>query len=222
MQQITIRANAKINLALDVLNRRPDGYHTVRMIMQSLALCDTLTLRKKEEPGITLSAKNAAHYPDITWDEDNLIYKAAQLFLSSYSIEGGVHISIDKQIPSAAGLAGGSSDAAATLQGLNQLFGQNASLEELQSLGVQLGADVPYCLLLGTALAEGIGEILTPLPPAPALYCTLVKPSQNVSTKYVYENLNLSRAKHPDIEAVKKAIEDEHILNLCHHLEVRG
>lgn len=218
MQQLIIRANAKINLALDVLNRRPDGYHTVRMIMQSLALCDTLTLRKKEEPGVTLSAKNAAHYPDITWDEDNLIYKAAQLFLSTYSIEGGIHISIDKQIPSSAGLAGGSSDAAATLKGLNQLFEQNASLEDLQALGVQLGADVPYCLLLGTALAEGIGEILTPLHPAPALYCTLVKPAQSISTKYVYEHLNLSKAKHPDIEAVRSAVETDHILDLCHNL----
>ena len=114
MQQITVHANAKINLALDVLNRRPDGYHTVRMIMQSLSLCDTLTLRKTEEPGITLSAMNPEHYPDVTWDERNLIYKAAKLFMDTCPVEGGVQITIDKQIPSAAGLAGGSSDAAAT------------------------------------------------------------------------------------------------------------
>lgn len=219
MQQITVHANAKINLALDVLNRRPDGYHTVRMVMQSLALCDTLTLQKKESTGITISAKNAAAHPEIAWDEGNLIYKAAKLFLSSYSIESGVHICIDKQIPAAAGLAGGSSDAAAVLRGMNQLFETGASLEELQALGVQLGADVPYCLMLGTALAEGIGEKLTALSPAPALYCTLVKPEQGISTKYVYEHLNLTKAKHPKIDAVLEAIKTEHILNLCQNLE---
>lgn len=219
MQQITVRAHAKINLALDVLNQRPDGYHTVRMIMQSLSLCDTLTLRKKENHSITLSAKNAEHYPDISWEDDNLIYKAAKLFMDTYPIEGGVHISIDKQIPAAAGLAGGSSDAAATLLGMSQLFELNIPLEELQALGVSLGADVPYCLQLGTALAEGIGEILTPLKPAPALYCTLVKPAQSISTKYVYEHLDLTKAKHPDIDAAMDAINKDHILLLCHNLE---
>lgn len=219
MQQITVHANAKINLALDVLNRRPDGYHTVRMVMQSLSLCDTLTIQKKEAPGITIAAKNAAQYPDITWDEGNLIYKAAKLFLSAYDIAQGVHICVDKQIPAAAGLAGGSSDAAAVLHGMNQLFEKNISLEELQTLGVQLGADVPYCLMLGTALAEGIGEKLTALSPAPALYCTLVKPEQGISTKYVYEHLNLAQAKHPKIDTVLEAIEIEHILNLCQNLD---
>ncbi|MBO5352552.1 MAG: 4-(cytidine 5'-diphospho)-2-C-methyl-D-erythritol kinase [Lachnospiraceae bacterium] len=219
MQQITIRANAKINLALDVLNRRPDGYHTVRMIMQSLALCDTLTLRKKETPGITLSAQNAEQFPDVSWTEDNLIYRAAKLWTDTYPIEGGIHISINKQIPSAAGLAGGSSDAAATLKGLNLLFGQNASLEELQALGVTLGADVPYCIQLGTALSEGIGEVLTPLPAAPSLYCVLVKPEQGVSTRYVYEHLNLEQAKHPDIDAALNAIQTDNISMLCEHLD---
>lgn len=219
MQQITIRANAKINLALDVLNRRPDGYHSVRMIMQSLALCDTLTLRKKETPGITLSAQNPEQFPDVSWEEDNLIYKAAKLWLDTYPVEGGVHIAIDKQIPSAAGLAGGSSDAAATLKGLNLLFEQNVSMEELQKLGVKLGADVPYCIQLGTALSEGIGEILTPLPAAPALYCVLVKPSQGISTKYVYEHLNLETATHPDIDAALTAIQNSDISKLCQNLD---
>lgn len=219
MEQLTIHANAKINLALDVLNRRPDGYHTVRMIMQSLSLCDTLTLRKMETPGIILVAQNPNHYPDVTWDEHNLIYKAAKLFMDTYPLEGGVQITIDKQIPSAAGLAGGSADAAATLKGMNQLFEQNLSLEELQKLGVTLGADIPYCLQLGTALSEGIGEILTPLQPAPALYCTLVKPAAAVSTKYVYEHLNLATAKHPDIDAALTAIETGDIANLCDNLE---
>ena len=218
MQQITVHANAKINLALDVLNRRPDGYHTVRMIMQSLSLCDTLTLRKTKEPGITLSAMNPEHYPDVTWDERNLIYKAAKLFMDTCPVEGGVQITIDKQIPSAAGLAGGSSDAAATLKGMNQLFEQNLSMEELQKLGVKLGADVPYCIQLGTALSEGIGEQLTALKPAPALYCTLVKPAAAVSTKYVYENLKLEEARHPDIDAALAAIEEGNISKLCVNL----
>lgn len=218
MQQITVRANAKINLALDVLNRRPDGYHTVRMIMQSLSLCDTLFLRKTEEPGISLSARNPEQFPDVTWDEKNLIYKAAKLFMDTCSIESGVQIVIDKQIPSAAGLAGGSSDAAATLSGLNQLFARNLSLEELQAIGVKLGADVPYCLLLGTALSEGIGEILTPLPAAPSLYCVLVKPDVAVSTKYIYENLKLADAHHPDIDAALDAVSTGNIGKLCANL----
>lgn len=219
MEQLTIRAHAKINLALDVLNRRPDGYHTVRMIMQSLALCDTLTLHKKQEPGITLTVLNPDLYPDVTWGEHNLIYKAARLWLDTYPSEYGIHITIEKQIPSAAGLAGGSSDAAATLKGMNLLFGQNASMEELQKLGVTLGADVPYCIQLGTALSEGIGEILTPLASAPALYCVLVKPETAVSTKYVYEHLNLQNADHPDINAALAAIEIGSIRMLCDNLE---
>ena len=219
MEQLTIYANAKINLALDVLNRRPDGYHTVRMIMQSLSLCDTLVLQKTTEPGIILSAKHPELFPDVTWDEHNLIYKAARLFMDTCSIAEGVHITIDKQIPSAAGLAGGSSDAAATLKGLNQLFEKKLSMEELQALGVKLGADIPYCIQLGTALSEGIGEILTALPDAPALYCVLVKPEAAVSTKYVYQNLNLAQAAHPDIDAALDAINTGNINNLCANLD---
>ena len=219
MEQLTIHANAKINLALDVLNRRPDGYHTVRMIMQSLSLCDTLTLRKLDVPGIILVAQNPHHFPDVTWDEHNLIYQAAKLFIDTCHIEEGVQITIEKQIPSAAGLAGGSSDAAATLRGMNLLFEQKLSTEELKSLGVRLGADVPYCIQLGTALSEGIGEVLTPLKPAPALYCTLVKPSTAVSTKYVYEHLNLAEARHPDIDAALAAIEAGDIAKLCSNLD---
>lgn len=219
MEQLTIHAHAKINLALDVLNRRPDGYHTVRMIMQSLSLCDTLFMRKLPEPGIQLSARNPEHYPDVTWDEHNLIYKAAKLFMDTYSVEGGVQIIVDKQIPSAAGLAGGSSDAAATLKGMNQLFDKKLSGNELKALGVKLGADVPYCIDLGTVLSEGIGEILTPLTPAPALYCTLVKPTASVSTKYVYEHLNLENAVHPDIDAALSAIRTGDITKLCANLK---
>ncbi len=218
MDQLTIYANAKINLALDVLNRRPDGYHTVRMIMQSLSLCDTLTLCRQPKSGITLLARNAEQFPDVTWDSHNLIYKAAKLFMDTFHLEEGVQIIVNKQIPSAAGLAGGSSDAAATLKGLNRLFEVNASMERLQQLGVQLGADIPYCIRLGTALSEGIGEVLTPLPPAPALYCVLIKPSAAVSTKYVYEHLPLATASHPDIDAALSAIETGSISKLCANL----
>ncbi len=218
MEQLTIHAYAKINLALDVLNRRPDGYHTVRMIMQSLSLCDTLFLQKTTEPGISLSSRNPELFPDVTWDKNNLIYKAAKLFMDTYSVEGGVHITIDKQIPSAAGLAGGSSDAAATLKGMNQLFEKHLSIEELQTLGVKLGADVPYCIQLGTALSEGIGEVLTALPAAPAMYCVLVKPEAAVSTKYVYQNLKLDKAHHPDIDAALDAIRTGNISKLCANL----
>ncbi|MBQ8633276.1 MAG: 4-(cytidine 5'-diphospho)-2-C-methyl-D-erythritol kinase [Lachnospiraceae bacterium] len=218
MEQLTIHAHAKINLALDVLNRRPDGYHTVRMIMQSLSLCDTLFLQKTAEPGIVLSARNPELFPDVTWDENNLIYKAAKLFIDTCSIQGGVHITIEKQIPSAAGLAGGSSDAAATLKGMNQLFDQNLSADELKDMGVKLGADVPYCIQLGTALSEGIGEALTALPAAPAMYCVLVKPEAAVSTKYVYQNLKLDKAHHPDIDAALDAISTGNVNKLCANL----
>ena len=218
MQQITIHAHAKINLALDVIRRRPDGYHDVRMVMQSLFLHDTLTIRKTEQPGIILTARNAELHPDITWDEHNLVYKAAKLWSDTYPHEGGLRILIDKQIPSAAGLAGGSSDAAATLKGLNRLFDKNVSVEELKQLGIRLGADVPYCIQLGTPLSEGTGEILTPLPAAPGLYCVLAKPDYDVSTKYIYEHLDLSTATHPDTDAMIRAIENSNIPAICHSL----
>lgn len=219
MQQIIIHANAKINLSLDVINRRADGYHNVRMVMQSLSLHDTLTILRTEETGIRISALNAERFPDITWDESNLVYKAAKLWFETYPSDNGVHIIIDKQIPSAAGLAGGSSDAAAVLKGLNVLFEQGAAMSELQKLGVRLGADVPYCIQLGTVLSEGIGEVLSDLPPAPSLYCVLVKPNQEISTKYIYEHLSLVDAVHPDIGAMLTALETRNLPKLCENLQ---
>ena len=219
MQQIIIHANAKINLSLDVINRRPDGYHNVRMVMQSLSLHDTLTILKTKEPGIRISALNAERFPDITWDENNLVYKAAKLWTETYPADSGIHILVDKQIPSAAGLAGGSSDAAATLKGLNHLFEQDVPMSELQELGVKLGADVPYCIQLGTALSEGIGEVLSELPPAPSLYCVLVKPAQEISTKYIYEHLSLAEAAHPDTDAMLTALQTRNIPALCENLK---
>lgn len=216
MNDIIVPAYAKINLCLDVIDRRPDGYHTVKMLMQSLELHDTLYLSRTSEPGITVIPYAPENDPAIPWDERNLVYQAARLFFQTYSITGGVHIAVDKQIPAAAGLAGGSSDAAATLKGLNILFGTNRSLENLQQLGVKLGADVPYCLLLGTALAEGIGEQLTALPDAPHYYCTLVKPSAGISTKYIYEHLNLSSdTPHPNTNAALAAVAAHDKKTLC-------
>lgn len=196
MDSITVKAYAKINLGLDVLRKRADGYHDVCMIMQSLELHDTITIRRTNSEGINL--RTNLHFLPV--DKGNLIYKAAALFLESVSIKEGLDITLEKNIPVAAGLAGGSSDAAATLKGLNTLFQADLSNEELMRLGVKIGADVPYCIMLGTALSEGIGEILTTLPPLPNCMILLVKPDISVSTKYVYENLDLSSdIMHPDI-----------------------
>lgn len=182
LQNHTVPAYAKINLSLDILGTRPDGYHEVRMLMQSLTLHDTLTLEVHPAPGVSLTCSE----PSLPVDGRNLAYRAAALFLSTYAPSCGAVLHLEKKIPSAAGLAGGSSDAAAVLRGLNEMFGSPASDTALAALGLQLGADVPYCLLLGTALSEGIGERLTPLPAAPDCCCLLVKPAAGASTKQIY------------------------------------
>lgn len=219
MNSLSVPAYAKINLSLDVLRRRPDGYHDVRMVMQSLKLHDLLHIERISSPEIVLQTCHDTS-PDIRWDSSNLIYRAAEAFLRRYSIPDGVRITVEKNIPSAAGLAGGSSDAAATLKGLNTLFDCAAPLSELQQLGVSLGADVPYCLLLGTALSEGIGELLTPLPPAPELSCVLIKPAQAVSTQYVYQHLRLTdQTVHPDTSGILRALKEQDAAALCSRLK---
>ena len=211
MNQITENAYAKINLALDVLRKRPDGYHDVRMVMQTVRLHDKLSLRKTGNEGITLRT-NLAYLPI---NENNLVYKAVQAFREVYRITEGVSVSLEKRIPVAAGLAGGSSDAAAALRAMNELFDIRAGLTELQSIGVRIGADVPYCLLGGTALSEGIGEQLTSLPAVPSCPCLIVKPDFALSTRYVYEHLNLSSAtKHPDLDAMLMAIRTQNITQI--------
>lgn len=203
MKSISVKAYAKINIGLDVLRRRSDGYHDVCMIMQSLCLHDNLTIKITENEGISLKS-NLAYLPN---DRRNLVYKAAALFMEANSIKCGLEINLDKKIPVAAGLAGGSSDAAASLKGLNQLFQTGMSDADLMRLGVKIGADVPYCILLGTALSEGIGERLTPLHPLPDCHILLVKPDISVSTRQVYESLRLDAFTiHPDIEGMKKAL----------------
>lgn len=216
MNSITVKAYAKINLGLDVLRKREDGYHDVSMIMQSLELHDTITINKSLSEGISIQT-NLSYLPN---NQNNLVYKAAALFMDTISVKEGLSIKLTKNIPVAAGLAGGSSDAAATLKGLNELYGTGMTAEELSRLGVKIGADVPYCIMLGTALSEGIGEVLTPLAPIPECLILLVKPNISVSTKYVYENLRLVEGiKHPDIAHMKSALVDGDLATLSKHMD---
>ena len=205
MDSYLIKAYAKINLGLDVVRRLENGYHEVRMIMQTVGIHDELML-KRTEKGITVTTDSG----ELPTDENNLIYKAAKLMLETYHITSGLHIHLKKNIPVAAGMAGGSTDAAATFKGINRLFDLDCTLEELMKLGVQIGADVPYCVMGGTALAEGIGEKLTSLNPAPDCYLLVAKPDIQVSTKYVYEHLDAEGIKkHPDIDGMEEAIWEE-------------
>lgn len=198
------KAYAKINLGLDVVGRLPNGYHEVKMVMQTVGIYDELTFEKIPE-GIRVTTDSG----ELPTGEDNLIYKAAKLMCERYGISEGVHIHLQKNIPIAAGMAGGSTDAAATLKGMNDLFDVGATMQELQELGVKIGADVPYCVMGGTALAEGIGEKLTSLTPAPDCTLLIAKPDINVSTKYVYEHLDAEGVeKHPDIDGMVEAIEN--------------
>ena len=210
-----LQAFAKINLGLDVLGKREDGYHEVRMIMQTIRMYDQLDMRKSVEPGIHLTT-NKKYIPV---DENNLVWRAAKLMMDTCGIMEGVSIHLHKVIPVAAGMAGGSSDAAATLVGMNRLFHCGLSKEKLMELGVQIGADVPYCVLRGTALAEGIGEKLTVLPPMPDCWILIGKPAISVSTKYVYTTLDLNtNTVHPDIDGMKKALEDGNLYGITERM----
>lgn len=204
MEKVFQKAYAKINIGLDVLRRRADGYHEVRMIMQTVDLFDELVIEKRTQAGIELQTDNS----ELPLDGNNLIYKAAKLLLGEKKISEGVKITLTKRIPIAAGMAGGSADAAAALRGLNELFEMGYSVQELQELGVKLGADIPYCIVGGTMLSEGIGEILTPLPAPPECFLVIAKPDINVSTGFVYGNLHADRLVwHPDIDGMIGAIE---------------
>ncbi len=211
MKRIVEEAYAKVNLGLDVLSRRPDGYHEVRMIMQTIDLHDTVTLETRAEGGITIES-GSSQLPN---DSSNLAYRAAAMLMNEFDIHEGLHINIDKRIPIAAGMAGGSTDAAAVLRGVNDLFGLGLSIEELQHRGASLGADVPFCILGGCNLSEGIGEILTPLKGMPDYPMLIAKPPISVSTKWVYESLDLSEVIHPDIDAQLSALESGDIDALC-------
>ncbi len=199
MDKIKLKALGKINLGLDVLGRRPNGYHDVRMVMQTVYLYDQILLEKTDKEGIALET-NLFYLPV---NENNLAYRATKMLIDEFAIKEGVHISLEKHIPVAAGMAGGSSNAAAVLYGMNRLFQLGLTDQELMDRGVQLGADVPYCIMRGTVLAEGIGEKLTPLPAMPKCHVLLAKPPISVSTQKVYEKLDAQKVtKHPDIDGI--------------------
>lgn len=204
---LSMEAYAKVNLGLDVVRRLENGYHEVKMIMQTVDIADTLYFTK-QDGGIAVTVEGEFIKDGIVpADENNLIYKAAKQMFEKYNLQGGVAIHLVKRIPVAAGMAGGSTDAAATYRGINALFDIGAEGKELEELAVKVGADVPYCISGGTALSEGIGEVLTTLPDAPDCVLLVAKPDISVSTKYVYENLNLPGVtNHPDIDGMVDAI----------------
>lgn len=203
MDKLTRRAYGKINLGLDVLRKRPDGYHDVKMIMQMVTIYDELTFEKTEENKILIVTDKE----ELPIDENNLIYIAAKKILDYIGSSQGLKITLKKNIPIAAGMAGGSTDAAATLVGINELLEAGLTKEELLKIAVTIGADVPYCIEGGTALSEGIGEVLTPLTPPPVCYLLIGKPDIFVSTKYVYENLYVDKLElHPDIDGMVEAL----------------
>ncbi|MBU3877619.1 4-(cytidine 5'-diphospho)-2-C-methyl-D-erythritol kinase [Faecalicatena sp. AGMB00832] len=203
-KRIELKALAKINLGLDVLGKRENGYHDVRMVMQSIYLYDDVRIERTKNPGIEVKT-NLYFLPT---DENNIAYKAAAMLIEEFQIHEGVVITLDKHIPVAAGMAGGSSNAAAVLFGMNKMFGLGLSKQELMERGVKLGADVPYCIMRGTVLAEGIGEELTVLPAMPKCTVLVAKPGISVSTKVVYEALDSKEiVKHPNIDALLAGLE---------------
>lgn len=203
MDSIRLKARAKINLGLDVIGRRENGYHDVRMVMQTVGLYDRIIMTKIPEEDIRIKT-NIGFLPV---NENNLVYKAIMLMKNKYNLKGGIEVDLNKFIPVAAGMAGGSSDAASTLFGMNRLYDLNLPMRELMNMGVEIGADVPYCIMRGTALAEGIGEKLTRLPDMPFCHILIAKPPVNVSTKLVYENLDSTQIQsHPDIDGIIEAI----------------
>lgn len=205
MREIKLKARAKINLGLDVVRKREDGYHEVRMIMQMINLYDRITLRRSTEPGIRVTT----NLPYLPVNEDNLVYRAAKLLMEEFKVTEGAEIELQKYIPVAAGMAGGSSDAAAVMVGVNRIFHLGLTKKQLMERGVKIGADVPFCIMRGTALAEGIGEVLTPLPAMPHCSLVIAKPKIHVSTKFVYGNLKVSELKeHPDIDGQVQALRE--------------
>ena len=197
MQQEKLKAYAKINLGLDVIGRLPDGYHQVKMVMQTVGIYDELTFERAEQ-GIQITTDSGI----LPTDENNLIYKAARLMMEKYRIEEGIRVHLQKNIPIAAGMAGGSTDAAAAMQGMNRLFRLGVPKEELMREAVSIGADVPYCLLGGTALAEGIGEELTVLPPVPDMVLLVAK-----------------KIEHPDIDGIVSAIREQSMDGILERME---
>jgi len=215
MKIIQLRAMGKINLGLDVVRRREDGYHEVRMVMQMVNLYDRIKITKIRRPKIYISS----NLPFLPINENNIAYQAAKLLMDEFKLRSGVYIEIEKHIPVAAGMAGGSSDAASVLHGINRLFHLNLSKSQLMERGVKLGADVPFCISRRTSLCEGIGEIITPLQSIPDCYILIAKPGFSVSTKHVYENLNIDAiSTHPDIDGLVNAVSRQDIHGIAGHM----
>ncbi|PLR93309.1 4-(cytidine 5'-diphospho)-2-C-methyl-D-erythritol kinase [Bacillus sp. T33-2] len=209
--KLLVKAPAKINLSLDVLHKRPDGYHEVEMIMTTIDLADRIELELLEQDAILINSHNR-FVPD---DQRNLAYQAARLLKERFNIDKGVSITIEKAIPVAAGLAGGSSDAAAALRGLNKLWNLGLSMDELAQLGSEIGSDVSFCVYGGTALAKGRGELIAELPPPPTCWVVLAKPFIGVSTAEVYRRLDVNGIGHPDINRMISAIKTNDFEGVC-------
>lgn len=217
MDTLLLKARAKINLALDVCRRLENGYHEVKMIMQTVDIYDELEFKKRNDPDIILSVNSRDYLGDL---ENNLIFRAAKLMRQRYNLSQGIEIKLKKNIPVAAGMAGGSTDAAATMNAINKMYDLGLSQQQLMDAAVELGADIPFCILGGTALAEGIGEKLTPLPAPPDAFLLVVKPPIMVPTKWVYENLHINELeKHPDIDSMVEALNQGDLKRLAGCME---
>ena len=214
MAMVTIKAPAKINLALDTLYKRDDNYHEVEMIMTTVDLADYITVTPRNDDKIVIQSNEFT----IPLSEKNLAYQAAELFRKHFNIKQGVEIYIKKKIPVAAGLAGGSSNAAATLKALRELFKVDCTMDELAELGARLGSDIPFCVYGGTALATGRGEIIHPIPSPPKCWVILIKPRIGVSTKEIYEALNANEVQHLDIKGMLDCIELQDYQGICNRL----
>ena len=211
MDKLQLKAYGKINLGLDVIRKRPDGYHDLDMIMQMVDVYDDVIIEKKAGEEIVVKADAAV----LSNGKDNLAYMAAKMLFDEFGIKSGVEITIHKRIPIAGGMAGGSSDCATTLIGINEMFNLGLSKQQLMERGVKLGADVPYCVLGGTAIARGIGEVLTPLPTPPQCHVIIAKPPISVSTAYVYGHIRpYEITKRPDIEQMTLAIKEQDLNKL--------
>ena len=214
MDELELSAHGKINLSLDVLRRRPDGYHEVKMIMHTVGLYDSIFIKREREQGIRMEC----NLPSLPTNEENLMVKAAKTLMEEFSIGEGLRMRLVKRLPIAAGMAGGSSDAASVFHGLNQIFHLGLSTEELEKRAVKLGADIPFCLHKGCYLSEGIGEKLCKLSPLPPCTILLVKPAFSLSTKLIYENLhleNISSKDHPDVDGMVKGLERGSLKEIC-------
>ncbi len=220
MKQITRKAYAKINLGLDVIGRRENGYHDVRMVMQTVGIYDELTLTERSDTDIRITVRlSDGQTEELLCDEHNLIYKAAKLVMQECGLTQGVEVALTKNIPISAGMAGGSTDAAATILGLNELYDLQLSEERMREIGVRIGADVPYCIMGGTALAEGIGEILTRLSSAPQCHLLVIKPAISVSTAFVYTHLDQKEGyAHPDIDGLMKSMKEQDVSGMAKQL----